>query len=171
VLFEYHEPDETEWYQMASKRAASLFRAAMLIGAILSNAPESEKEILRNLAEHMGYALDIRDDIIGTFATREEYGREPRGDITLFKKPLQLIYTLRYAKQGIVDIMRAMLKSGDIEGIKEIIREYGLARAKDTAWEHAAHAITLIDQTAMQDEVKQFFRALLRYSSESLDSY
>jgi len=171
VLFEYHEPDETEWYQMASKRAASLFQAAMLIGAMLSNAPESEKEILRNLAEHMGYALDIRDDIIGTFATREEYGREPLGDITLFKKPLQLIYTLTYAEQGVVHDMRAMLKSGDIEGVKAIIREYGLARAKDTAREHAAHAITLIDQTAMQDEVKQFFRALLSYSSESLDSY
>jgi len=168
VLFEYKEPDEAEWYQMASKRATSLFRAAMLIGAILSNAPESDEQILRNVAEHMGYALDIRDDIMGTFAPKEEYGREPTGDIKLFKKPLHLIYTLTHAREGVV---RDMLKKGDIEGIREIIRAYGLERAKDKSRKHAKHAITLIEQTAMQSEVKQFFRAFLRYSSESLDCY
>lgn len=70
VLFEYTEPDEAEWYRMASKRAAPLFQATMLIGTILANAPEKDKKILKDAAEHMGYAFDIRDDIMGDLCNR-----------------------------------------------------------------------------------------------------
>ena len=171
VLFEYKKPDEVEWYQMASKRAASLFRAAMLIGAILSNALEDDKEILTQVAEHMGYALDIRDDIMGTFATEEDYGRKPIGDIKLFKKPLHLIYTLRNPGEDIVTDLRTMLKTNDVNGVRELIRTYGLGRAKEKSREHAKNAMTLIEQTALHGDVKHFFRAFLSYISESLDWY
>lgn len=40
LLFEQKEPDVEGWYAMASKRAASLFKATMLTGAILGGAPE-----------------------------------------------------------------------------------------------------------------------------------
>ncbi|MEM2123688.1 MAG: polyprenyl synthetase family protein, partial [Candidatus Bathyarchaeia archaeon] len=39
ALFEYKWPDPDEWYVMASKRAASLFKAAFLIGGTLGGAP------------------------------------------------------------------------------------------------------------------------------------
>ena len=169
VLFEHKEPDEAEWYRMASKRAGSLFRAAMLIGAVLSNAPAREKELLTKIAEHMGYAFDIRDDIMGTFGTEDEYGRKPEGDLRLFKKPLHLIYTLSNARGA--DNLSALLKTDDFEGIRGLIRAYGLERAKDKSREHAQTALSLIEQTAMNAELKQVFRAFISYSMESLDRY
>lgn len=171
VLFEYKEPDEGEWYQMASKRAASLFRATMLIGAILANAPERDKTILSNAAEHMGYAFDIRDDIMGTFGTEEEYGREPKGDLALFKKPLHLIYTLANARAGSAFDLRALLERNDMNGARELIRAYGLEPAKDKSRAHARTALTLIEQTHMNGDIKQFFRDFIGYISGSLDRY
>lgn len=37
LLFEYKEPSVDEWYRMASRRAASLFKVTILTGAILGN--------------------------------------------------------------------------------------------------------------------------------------
>src|SRR5512137_239409 len=95
MLFEYKNPDVKEWEVMASRRAASLFKASMLIGAILASAPEKDQELLLNAARHIGFAFDIQDDIIDTFATEEQYGRVPCGDIGKKKKPLHVILALR----------------------------------------------------------------------------
>ncbi|MGB2843063.1 MAG: polyprenyl synthetase family protein [Halobacteriota archaeon] len=171
VLFEYKKPDEAEWYQMASNRAASLFRATMLIGAILANAPDRDKEILMKAAENIGYAFDIQDDIIGTFAKEEEYGRSPTGDLLRYKKPLHVIYTLKNAPEDVVTDMRDMIKANNFDGVRDIIRVYGLEQAKKKSREHAKNAIALIEKTAMSIEIKNFFKEFISYVSESLDWY
>jgi len=71
LLFEYGEPDVEEWRAMASMRAASLFRTTILAGAILAGAPEEDRRLLEEAAIHVGYAFDIQDDIIDTFASEE----------------------------------------------------------------------------------------------------
>lgn len=171
VLFEYTEPGEAEWYRMASKRAASLFRATMLIGAILANAPDKDKEIYTDAAEHMGYAFDIHDDIMGTFATEEEYGRTPNGDIKLFKKPLHLIYTLSNEQEDVVSELKAMIQQDDFHRVRALIREYGLEPAKDKARAHAQNAVALIEHTALNSKIKQFFRDLICSIAADLEQY
>ena len=86
LLFEYKEPGVEEWRVMASRRAASLFRATILMGAILAGAPEDDLQALEEAAMDIGYAFDIQDDIIDTFATEQQYGRPPGGDIARGKK-------------------------------------------------------------------------------------
>ena len=99
LLFEYKTPSIREWYTMASKRAASLFKASLLIGAILADAPENDIQLLRKAAEQIGYSFDIQDDIIDTFASKEQYGRKPGGDLLKNKKPLHIVYTYQLATQ------------------------------------------------------------------------
>ena len=94
LLFEYKNVDLDEWRIMASKRAASLFKVTMLTGAILSDAPEEDLKRLEEAAVNIGYAFDIQDDIIDTFADEKQYGRPPCRDIILGKKPLHVIYAL-----------------------------------------------------------------------------
>lgn len=36
---------------------------------------------------NIGYAFDIQDDIIDTFAAEQQYGRPPGGDVARGKKP------------------------------------------------------------------------------------
>lgn len=168
IYFEGAEPDEKEWYAMAAKRAASLFKATILAGAILSGAAEDDLAILSRAAENIGYAFDIQDDIIGMFASEEQYGRPIGGDAALGKKPLHVVYALEKCttKQA------KMMKKGDPNEVKRIIISTGgLDRAKARSREHAAKARRLIARTSMDAEAKEFFSGFITYVAESLDWY
>jgi len=178
LLFEHKEPDVEEWYTMASKRAASLFRATILTGAILGGAPEEEDlRALEEASMNIGYAFDIQDDIIDTFATEQQYGRPPGGDITRGKKPLHLIYALQSAGPEESKAIRSVLGKGeisseDLETMRAIIRKTGaLEAAKEKSVGHAKQAKMLIARTKMSGESKEFFDAFIDYIVQSLDWY
>jgi len=177
LLFEYKEPDVDEWYVMASKRAASLFKTTILAGAILGDAPEGDLQVLEEAGTHMGYSFDIQDDIIDTFASLEQYGRPPGGDIALGKKPLHVIYALRLASRDGIAKLKSLtskkhISPRDLELIRGIVRESGaLEAAKEKSKEHAEKAKALIAQTSLSDETKRFFSSLITYIQESLDWY
>ncbi|MCW4033663.1 MAG: polyprenyl synthetase family protein [Candidatus Bathyarchaeota archaeon] len=175
LLFEYKKPDIDEWYKMASKRAASLFKFSLLIGAILADAPKRDIELLREAAENIGYCFDIQDDIIDTFATEEQYGRKPGGDILKSKKPLHIVYTYMMGDQSQIDILHDSIQKGslrDLEHIEEIIANCGaLDAAKNCSRDHAKIAKKLILSTSINKEAKEFFVSFIEYVEKSLDWY
>jgi len=138
LLFEYGEPSVDEWYAMASKRAASLFKTTILTGAVLGDAPETDLGTLREAltrmdyrldtcgntkessmavkepplleaAMHIGFCFDITDDLIDTFADEEQYGRPPGGDITQGKKPLHIVCALKRASLSQREVLKTAL--------------------------------------------------------------
>jgi len=176
LLFEHKEPDVEEWYTMASKRAASLFRVTILTGAILGGAPEEDLRALEEASANIGYAFDIQDDIIDTFATEQQYGRPPGGDIARGKKPLHLIYTLQLAGPELGKIKSILgkgeISSEDLETVRAIVRRTeALEAAKEKSIEHAKRAKMLIARTKMSGESKEFFNAFIDYIVQSLDWY
>ncbi len=177
LLFEYKDVDVNEWRIMASKRAASLFRATILIGAVLGGAPESDIKLLEDAAKNMGYSFDIQDDIIDTFADEEQYGRPPCRDIIRGKKPLHMVYALNSEKQKKTGTLRGLLgkkslNNQDVDSIRMAIRESGgLEAAKKELKEHAKKAKALISQTSLDDKVKGFFNSFIGYIEESIDWY
>ena len=173
MLFSYRNPDIREWEVMAGRRAASLFKASMLSGAILASAPKKDLQLLESAAKHIGYAFDIQDDIIDTFATEEQYGRIPCGDIGKRKKPLHVIIALQRVERlsAIMQEGRA-LDEDDIKQVQSLIRDCGaLDAAKSISREHAREAEKLISLTAMNQGAKDFFISLIRFVDESLDWY
>ncbi|MFQ5975498.1 MAG: polyprenyl synthetase family protein [Candidatus Hydrothermarchaeales archaeon] len=177
LLFEYKEPDFNEWQRMASKRAAVLFKTTILTGAILGHAPQEDIEILKEASRNIGISFDIQDDIIGTFATEEQYGRPVGGDIILGKKPLHMVYAWELADGKQLEEIREILgrkepSEMEIDRFKKIIKETGaLAKAKGKSREHAEEASRLIEETEMRGETKAFFREFIEYIAGSLDWY
>jgi geranylgeranyl pyrophosphate synthase len=177
LLFEYKEPSIEEWYVMAGKRASSLFKTTILTGAIFGGASEEDLKLLGEAARHIGYSFDITDDIIGTFATEEQYGRPIGGDIALGKKPLHVVYAFQSADEKGLKALKELFESKEIntkkiEALKKIIRETGaLEKAKGKSREHADKALKLINKTGMSAETKDFFQGFVEYVSESLDWY
>ena len=177
LLFEYEKPSVEDWEAMASKRAASLFKATMLTGAILAEAPKQEFRLIEDAAIHIGYSFDIQDDIIGTFASEEQYGRPPGGDIVRGKKPLHIVYAYQLAEKGERGELECILTAkkaemSDIERAREIIKTCGaLEKAKTRSRDHAKRAIDIICETSMNSSIKSFFTGLINYVSESLDWY
>jgi geranylgeranyl pyrophosphate synthase len=177
LLFEFKDVDVNEWRVMAGKRAASLFKVTMLMGAILGGAPEKDYSILGEAAENMGYSFDIQDDIIDSLAPEDQYGRPPCVDIATGKKPLHVIYSLNSAEKEKSEALRCLLgkknlNRGEIELVRTVLRESGgLDAAKKTSKNHAEQARALLTQTSLSNDVKEFFNSFILYIEESLDWY
>ena len=177
LLFEYKDVDANEWRIMASKRAASLFKATILTGSVLGGAPEVDIRLLEDAAKNMGYSFDIQDDIIDTFANEKQYGRHPCGDIIRGKKPLHVVLALAseyHEAAGTLknQIGRKSFKSKDVDLIRTAIRDGGgLKAAKKELNEHAEKAKAFISQTSLHFKVKEFFNNLIAYIEESLEWY
>lgn len=177
LLFEYKDVDVDEWAVMASKRAASLFKVTMLAGAILGDAPKEDLKNLEKAALNIGYAFDIQDDIIDTFADEEQYGRPPCRDILLGKKPLHIVCTVNSNDKDGSRIIKHLLgkkhlNQDDIRLIKDLIkRSGGLETAKRLSRKHAEKARMFIAQTRLKENVKRFFYSLISYIEESLEWY
>lgn len=177
LFFEYREPSPEEWRAMASKRAASLFRATMLTGAVFADAPGEELHLLERAAADIGYSFDITDDIIGTFADEEDYGRTPGGDIVLGKKPLHVVYAYKMLRDPELEEYRNLLgkrtlTEEEIDRVKELTIESGaLEAAKSESRSHAEAAKKALAETSMTGEAKEDFSRLIDYVSESLDWY
>lgn len=176
LLFEGRQVDADEWYIMASNRAASLFRVTMVVGAILGGAPERDLEILEEAAVNVGYAFDIQDDIIDTYASEDQYGRPPCGDLILSKKPLHVVCALgsknREESEALKGLLGRKLAVEEIEQARMIIRDTGgLEAAKETSRAHAEKAKALIRKAGFNQETKEFFSSFINYIEESLDWY
>jgi len=177
LLFEYKDVDVNEWHVMAGKRAASLFKVTLLAGAFLGDASEKDVSLLGEAAENMGYSFDIQDDIIDSFAPKDEYGRSPCLDISKNKKPLHVIYALNSADQTKSEALKCLLGKeflnfGEIELTRKLLRESGgLDAAKQASRKHAEQAKALITQTNLTEDVKEFFSSFIGYIEESLDWY
>jgi len=174
LLFEYKTPDVDEWYVMASKRAASLFKASLRIGAVLADASDRDVKLLCDAAEHIGYCFDIQDDIIDTFATEEQYGRKPGGDLSKHKKPLHIVYTYRMANQSQLQTLENGICKDplDLAVIRRIVSDCGaLEAAKNHSRTHADSAKRLISETTMSKDVKSFFISFIDYVKDSLNWY
>ncbi len=131
VLFQYETPDVDQWYVMASKRAASLFKVSLGVGAILAEASERDAKLLGEAAEHIGYSFDIQDDIIDTFASEEQYGRKPGADLTKHKKPLHIVYTYQMADQSQLETFKNVIGKSplDLTRIRKIVSDCGALEA------------------------------------------
>ena len=177
LLFEYEEPDVNEWAIMGSRRAASLFKITILTGAILAEAPKKDLSLLEAAAKHIGYAFDIQDDIIDTFAMQQQYGRPPGGDIAQGKKPLHIVYLIKLTKRTKLNKLRKIIgkkhiTSEELEAIKTALKESGaLKTAKEKSKKHAETAKKLITQTDLSEETKNFLASFITYIEESLDWY
>lgn len=174
LIFEYKKPEVEEWDLMASKRAASLFRASLLMGAVLGDAPERDIKLLDKAAEQIGYCFDIQDDIIDTFSSKEQYGRVPGGDLVKHKKPLHIVYTYLMADRSQIKEFESAIHKRplNLAKIREIISKCGaLEAAKNRSRKHADEAKKLISETNMSEEVKDFFTSFIDYVKESLNWY
>lgn len=70
-----------QYIQRISSKTASLFCLATESGGILSQAPESAIEALRNYGSNLGIAFQIVDDILDFIGTEEELGKPAGSDL------------------------------------------------------------------------------------------
>ena len=84
-MSESYNPDQTreQYFKRIYNKTASLFTTAGESGAILSGAPESSVDAMKEYAYSLGMAFQIIDDILDFNASEEEVGKPVGNDLSL----------------------------------------------------------------------------------------
>jgi geranylgeranyl pyrophosphate synthase len=147
------------------KTAFYSFQAPLAAGALLAGATDEQRAALESAGADIGVAFQLADDLIGTFGSRDQAGREPGADLRASKRtPViamaaeseawpQVASALALAPTGPIAIRRAqheLTASGARERTVDLIRttlDRARTRADAAALPAAAHELleTLAD--------------------------
>ncbi len=90
----------SSYEEMISRKTGILMRCATEMGAILGTSNLEIIEGLSRFGHALGLAFQVRDDMLGVWATEAELGKLPAGDIYRRKKSLPILHAFRYAQPG-----------------------------------------------------------------------
>ncbi len=117
--------DVFEW-----KTAHYTFLNPLQFGMALAGADHKTLQSVYDYSMHAGRAFQITDDILGTFASQQEAGKNPIDDTREGKRTLLAIEALKKADHADKNFLTSMLGSQNIawaefERVKEIYQETG----------------------------------------------
>lgn len=84
--------------EMIGRKTACLMCCAIEMGATLGTHNREVIESLARFGHALGLAFQVRDDMLGIWATQAESGKLPAGDIYRRKKSLPVLHALQYAQ-------------------------------------------------------------------------
>jgi geranylgeranyl diphosphate synthase type I len=85
------------YLEMITRKTAALMACATEMGAMLGSSDEPTITALCQFGLHLGTAFQIRDDLLGIWATRAESGKTPAGDVLRRKKTLPVLHAIQHA--------------------------------------------------------------------------
>lgn len=88
------------YLDMIGRKTAALMRCAAEMGAMLGTRDSATIESLRTFGFEIGMAFQIRDDVLGVWASAAELGKTSAGDIYRRKKGLPALYAIEHASDA-----------------------------------------------------------------------
>lgn len=120
--------DEGRYFEVISKKTASLFMKCVKMGAESTDATDEEIACLVEYARLLGLCFQIKDDIFDYYEDKE-VGKPTGNDLRENKVSLPLIYAVNTCKEEGVTAMRALLERGNLSD-EEIQALIGFAKEK-----------------------------------------
>jgi len=87
------------YIDMIRRKTGALMACAAEMGALLGTRENAVIERLKNFGQAMGVAFQVRDDLLGVWASTAESGKTPAGDIHRRKKSLPILHALEHANE------------------------------------------------------------------------
>lgn len=87
------------YIDMISRKTAALMRCATEMGAMLGTRDQEVIESLSRFGWAIGVAFQVRDDMLGVWASSETLGKTQAGDIHRRKKSLPILHALEHASE------------------------------------------------------------------------
>jgi geranylgeranyl diphosphate synthase, type I len=105
---EQQEVSLSSYEEMISRKTALLMSCATEMGATLGTYNQEIIEGLARFGHALGLAFQVRDDMLGVWATEAESGKLPLGDIYRRKKSLPILHAFQYAQPDDQQVMTKM---------------------------------------------------------------
>ncbi len=131
------------YLEMVEKKTVSFMKAAASMGASVGEGSEEQIKALGSFAENLGYAFQIRDDILNIISSNEIAGKTVHSDLLSKRCTYPMIHALESATEVARKVCLEALSDGDVSEALiliersnaiptsiELTREY-VRRAKD----------------------------------------
>jgi geranylgeranyl diphosphate synthase, type I len=92
-----HDISVAMYVDMISRKTAALMACAAEMGACLGTRDTEIIKRLSSFGNAIGIAFQVRDDLLGVWATTAELGKTPAGDVYRRKKSLPVLHALEQA--------------------------------------------------------------------------
>lgn len=96
------------YVDMISRKTAALMSGAAEMGALLGTRDQETIESLRVFGLAIGIAFQVRDDILGIWASTSELGKTAAGDIYRRKKSLPILHALEHTSEQNQQMLRTL---------------------------------------------------------------
>ncbi len=163
----YHKLSEEAYFEVITRKTASLFMSCVEIGAYAVNADGERLAIIREYARLLGLSFQIKDDIFDYYHT-ESVGKPTGNDLREGKITLPLLYALEKCRGEGREAMRELsrkeaLSESEIETLIEFAKaEGGIEYACKTMERLKTEAFELLDKLP-QCASTEAFRAIFLY--------
>jgi geranylgeranyl diphosphate synthase type II len=123
---------EEDYIEMIRLKTAVLLGFALALGAVLSNAPQTDIDLLSGVGEFMGIGFQLKDDLLDVFGEAGKVGKQVGGDIIANKKTFLLIEALIRAEGEQRKTLDHWLQAKDfvpeekVQAITQIYRDLGI---------------------------------------------
>ena len=117
---------EREYINMIRLKTAVLLGFSLELGAILADAPENDRELLREFGTNIGVGFQLKDDLLDAYADPKKFGKQVGGDIIANKKTYLLIQAIAQSSTAQRRELDSWLKakkfrkSAKVEAVKAI---------------------------------------------------
>jgi geranylgeranyl pyrophosphate synthase len=161
---------EQDYLQMCAYKTGTLARMAAKMAAVLAGADEKLVEKLGRLAESIGVAFQMQDDILDVIG--EEFAKKKGGvgqDISEGKRSLLVIYTLQKAKSAdkkrLIEILNMHTSDQNLRNEAIVLmQKYGaIEYVKATAEQMVLDSWSEVDRLLPTPEAKEKLKAFAEF--------
>ena len=108
-----------EYMHMIELKTSALLAGAVVIGATLGGATESDCRKLRRFATELGLAFQLQDDLLDSYGD-ERLGKAIGGDILEGKKTYLMITAMSHADEPTREILRTAYRNPKLDNERKI---------------------------------------------------
>jgi len=151
-----------EYIKMISLKTSVLIGAALKMGAIVSEADETDAQKLYDFGLNLGIAFQLQDDYLDTYGNPETFGKQVGGDIIENKKTYLFLKALELSapddKNILHQLFQEKLENNDekIGKTKIIFNKYNIPNhIKNQINDYSLKAFNVLENMQISDDAKK----------------
>lgn len=162
------EISRSEYLEMIRLKTSVLLGAALEMGAIISDASITDRQLIYDFGVNIGIAFQIQDDLLDLYADPEKFGKQVGGDVLANKKTILHLQAMELASepqwQNIQKQMQQTQPEGKVEAITQQFDNLGVKQAvlelRDSYFTKGLNALNSIQ---IPDDRKKMLRGVVDY--------
>lgn len=157
---------EKDYINMIRLKTAVLLGFSLELGAILADAPQQDRDLLREFGTNIGVGFQLRDDLLDAYADPRKFGKQVGGDIIANKKTYLLIQAITRSSAAQKKELEYWLgvtkfkKKEKVAAVKAIYDSVGIPKLTEKKVNHFFdRGFSSLKALSVADESRQLLRS------------